>query len=145
MRFAGRVFKAGKHWVAEVPILGVCTRGRTRAEAREMLADAVESLVNRRGFTATVFEGKGGRVELGASDVAALTALLLRRERLRSGLSLAQVAERMGARSLNAYARYEQGRAAPTIRKLSELFAAVAPGGDFVLAPSDAGDGPAAA
>ena len=67
----------------------------------------------------------------------ALTAFLLRRARQRAGLSLAQVAERLGATSINAYARYEQGRSVPTIQKLSELFAAVMPHRDLVLVESE--------
>lgn len=66
-----------------------------------------------------------------------LTAFLLRRARQRAGLSLAQVAERLGATSINAYARYEQGRSVPTIQKLSELFAAVMPHRDLVLVESE--------
>ncbi|HWQ68381.1 MAG TPA: helix-turn-helix transcriptional regulator [Patescibacteria group bacterium] len=53
------------------------------------------------------------------------------------GLSLAQVAERLGATSINAYARYEQDRSVPTIQKLSELFAAVMPHRNLVLVESE--------
>ena len=138
MRFAGRVFKVGRYWAIEVPILGVATQGRSKREAFEMIADAIETLLNQKGFKISVFPGGGEYFEVGASDQAALTALLLRRERLKSGLSLAQVAERLGSKSVNAYARYEQGRATPTILKFSQLFAAVAPNGDFVLKESQA-------
>jgi len=65
-----------------------------------------------------------------------LTAFLLRRTRLRAGLTLTEAAKRLGAKSLSAYARYEQGRAGPTIVKLSGLLAAVAPARDFVIAES---------
>jgi transcriptional regulator with XRE-family HTH domain len=39
----------------------------------------------------------------------------------------------LGSKSLNAYARYEQGRTVPTVPKLNELLAAVASGKNFVL------------
>ncbi len=42
-------------------------------------------------------------------------------------LSLADVAKKMGASSLNAYAAYEQGKREPSLSKLRELLAAVAP------------------
>ena len=42
-------------------------------------------------------------------------------------------AERLGAKSRNAYARYEQGTSTPTLDKLSELLRAVSPDCDFVL------------
>ncbi len=136
MRFEGRVFKVGHHWAVEVAILGVVSQGRTRSDALEMIADAVESLVNKKGFEVAVFAGSGEYFEIGASDQAALTALLLRRTRLKAGLSLADVAARLGARSLNAYARYEQGRTTPSVQKLSDLLSAVVPDRDFVLVES---------
>ena len=138
MRLAGRVFKAGRHWAIEVPILGVVTQGRSKKDACLMIADAVEVLVNRADFRLDVFPGEGEYFEVGANDEAALTAFLLRRERARSGLTLAEVARRLGSRSPNAYARYEQGRSVPTVAKLTALLAAVASHKDFVLAESRA-------
>lgn len=137
MRFEGRVFRVGRHWAVEVPILDVVSQGRTKKEALDMIADAVESLVNRPGFTLEVFPGTGEHFEVSSEDQSTLTAFFLRRARQRAGLSLAQVAERLGATSINAYARYEQGRSVPTIQKLSELFAAVIPHRDLVLVESE--------
>ena len=136
MRFEGRVFKEGRYWAIEVPVLGVVTQGRTKKEAIEMIADAIESLVNKDGFKAQVFSAKGEYFEVGADDQPALTALLLRRQRVLSGLSLADVAKRLGATSLNTYARYEQGRTVPTIAQFSKLLAAVTSNSDFVLSTS---------
>jgi hypothetical protein len=136
MRFIGRVFKCGKFWAIEVPILDVVSQGRTKTEAYEMIADAIESLVDRKGFKVRVFRGEGEEFEIGASDQILLAALLLRRERLKSGMSLSEVAERLGSKSPNSYARYEQGRSAPSIQKLTRLFSAVARNGDFVLTES---------
>ncbi len=135
MRFVGRVFKAGRHWAIEVPILGVVTQGRTRKDAFAMIADAIEALANQEKFRVEVFPGVGEYFEVGSPNVAGLTALLLRRQRVRRGLTLAEAARRLGARSLNSYARYEQGRAVPSIARLNELLAAVT-GGEFVLAES---------
>jgi transcriptional regulator with XRE-family HTH domain len=136
MRFAGRAFKSGRYWAAEVPILDVFTQGRSLHDAHAMIADAIEALVNRPGFAICIFEGKNCEFEIGASDEAALTALLLRRARVRSGLTLAAVAARLGEKSINGYARYEQGRAIPSIKKLSQLYAAVGRNGNFVVGES---------
>ena len=136
MRFAGRVFRVGKRWAIEVPILEMVSQGRTRKDALMMIADAIESLANRPGFAVDVFPGKGDYFEVGSADQASLTALLLRRARQRSGLSLSQVAHRLGGTSINAYARYEQGRSVPTVPKLTQLFAAVSSNGDFVIGES---------
>lgn len=136
MRLSGTVTKQGRFWAAEIPILGVFTQGRSRSDAFAMAADAVRELLDRPRLRVVVHPAGGDSFELSAGDPAALTALMLRRLRSRSGLTLAQVAERLDATSPNAWARYEQGRAVPTITKLSELFRAVAPGRDFVLTES---------
>ena len=136
MRYSGRVFKVGRKWAIEVPVLGVTTQGRTKREALEMIADAVEALVNKPGFSITVHPGDGEYFEAGSEDQATLVAFLLRRQRVKHGLSLAAVAERLGAKSSNTYARYEQGRSVPSIEKLSQLLSAVSPERDFVLAES---------
>ena len=136
MRFSGRAFRSGRFWAAEVPILDVATQGRSLADSRVMIADAIEALINRPGIVVKVYGGAHGAFEVGASDDAALIALLLRRARARAGLSLAEVAARLGAKSINGYARYEQGRSVPSVAKLSRLYAAVSPTSDLVLTES---------
>jgi predicted RNase H-like HicB family nuclease len=136
MRFQGKLSKVGNYWAVDVPILGVATQGRTRKEAFEMIRDAIELLAGRHGFEVQVFPGTEGYFEVGSADHGTLGALLLKRVRTRSGLTLAQVTQRLGARSLNAYARYEQGRCAPTLPKLLELLSAAAGAPDFVLSES---------
>lgn len=136
MRLSGRVFKSNKFWIIEVPILSVVTQGYTKKEAYEMIADAIESLVNKKGFKVEVFPGKGQYFELGSPDLSTLTAFLLRRQRMKQGLTLVEVAKRLGAKSHNTYARYEQGKSIPTIEKFSKLLSALSPDDDFVLVES---------
>jgi len=136
MRFYGKVYTDGNFWLAEVPILEAMTQGRTRKEAFTMVEDLLETLANRPGFSVKVHPGKHGDFEVSSTDTRGMISLLLRRQRERSGLSLAEAAERLGAKSRNAYARYERGTSVPTLEKLNELLQAVAPDQDFVLHPS---------
>jgi len=135
MRFAGRVFKEGRYWAIEVPILGIVTQGRTKKEAFEMIADAIESLVNKPEFKLDVFARKDDYFEIGSADQGSLIAFLLRRQRAKHGLSLSDAARLLGAKSQNTYARYEQGKSIPTVSKLNQLLTAVSKN-DFVLAES---------
>jgi hypothetical protein len=133
MRFYGKVYKDGQLWLAEIPILEAMTQGHTKKEAFVMVKDLLETLVNRPGFTVKVHPGQHGDFEVSSPDTRGMISLLLRRQRERSGLSLAQAAQRLGAKSRNAYARYERGTSVPTLEKLNELLQAVAPAQDFVL------------
>jgi len=103
------------------------TQGRSRAEALEMIADWFAVMVSRPRFAMRVVNVHGNSFEVAADDTRTMIGLLLRRQRQKSGLSLAAVAERLGARSRNAYARYEQGATVPTVEKLAELLRAIAP------------------
>ena len=56
-----------------------------------------------------------------------MIALMLKRQREAHRLTLAEVARRLGQKSPNAYARYEQGKSLPTVEKLNKLMKAIDP------------------
>lgn len=136
MRFSGTIFKDGKFWLAEIPVLDLMTQGRTKKEAYEMVADMMETVVNKDDFKVTVYKGKKNTFEVGSSEPKHMVSLLLQRKRELSGLSLAQVASKLGMKSRNTYARYEQGRSVPTVEKLDELLSAVCTQRDIVITES---------
>ena len=136
MRFSGNMHKDGKFWLAEIPILDLMTQGRTKREAYEMVADMLDTMVNQKDFEITVFKGKKDTFEVGSSDAKYFVRLLLQRKRELSGLSLSQVASRLGMSSRNTYARYEQGKSVPSVEKLNDLLRAVCPETDIVIGES---------
>ena len=136
MRFSGNIYKDGKFWLAEIPILDLMTQGRTKREAYEMVADILDTMVNQKDFEITVFKGKKDTFEVGSSDAKYFVRLLLQRKRELSGLSLSQVASRLGMSSRNTYARYEQGKSVPSVEKLNDLLRAVCPETDIVIGES---------
>jgi transcriptional regulator with XRE-family HTH domain len=128
----GTIEKHGRWWAASCDIVGAFTQGRSRSEAMQNLAEVVELRVEQRGFTAKVMaiEAQGPRgfsVLIEPSDSARLAAAVLKYQRDRHGMSLADVARKLGVSSRNAYARYEQGNTEPSLGKLRELLRAVAP------------------
>ena len=127
MRFEGRVRKDGRHWMVEIPAFDAVTQGRTKREAFEMAEDLIETMANAKDFKVTAYPLGGEVFEIEANHIGVAIALLLLRQRERHGLTLSEVAERLGQRSRNAYARYEQGKAMPSVEKLDELLKAIAP------------------
>ena len=127
MRFPGRLKRDGKFWLVEIPAFDAVTQGRTKTEALGMAEDLIETMAGAKGFRATAYPIRGESFEIGGNRLRVLLALLLRRQRERHGLTLAEAAERLGQRSKNAYARYEQGRSMPTVEKLEQLLKAIAP------------------
>lgn len=88
-----------------------------------MAESAVDDLAGRSLGTAARFED--GRILIEATDTAGLVALVLRQKRSHAGLTLHEMAKRLGATSPNTYARYEQGRAMPSVAVLDRLLHAV--------------------
>lgn len=138
MRFQGHLRRDGKWWLVEVPLFDAMTQGRTRKEALEMIADWFVTMVNRKGFSVHVHATGKHDFEIGSEDSRTMISLLLRQQRQKSGLSLAEVSRRLDARSRNAYARYEQGVSTPSVEKLDQLLRAIAPDRDIVVGQSDA-------
>jgi hypothetical protein len=136
MRFSGKVYREKSFWLAEVPVFEAMTQGRTRREALEMIEDWFVTMVDRPGFTVAVDLIGNEDFEVSASDLSSMISLLLQRQRHRSGLSLAEAAERLGAKSRNAYARYERGESLPTIEKLDQLLQAVSADREIVVGES---------
>jgi DNA-binding transcriptional regulator YiaG len=136
MRFSGKIHKDGKFWLAEIPILDLMTQGHTKGEAYKMVVDMLESLINNKEFKAEVFKKSKDTFEISSSEPKYMISLLLQRKREISGLSLAQVADRLGSSSRNTYARYEQGKSVPTVEKLHDLLHAVSPQSDIVIEES---------
>lgn len=138
MMLIGRVAKEeGMFWSAHADLIGAFTHGESKAEAFEVLAELIESIVERPGFKVTITDhpaGGDGAVLIGSNEPALFAAQVLKHQRELHGLSLADVAERLGASSRNAYARYEQGASVPTIDKLNELLRVIAPNVALVFA-----------
>ena len=133
MWFRGRIKKDGRFWLVEIPVFDAMTQGRTKREAFEMAKDLIETMADVKRFKVTVYpSGRGETFDVGANNTGVLLALLLRRQRERQGLTLAEAAERLGQRSRNAYARYEQGKAMPTVEKMEQLLKAIAPDQEIV-------------
>jgi transcriptional regulator with XRE-family HTH domain len=79
--------------------------------------------------------GGDGAVLITANDPAALAARVLKYQREVHQLTLADVAKKLGASSLNSYAAYEQGKREPSLSKMAELLSVVAPEMALTIGP----------
>ena len=138
----GRIFKVSDRrigWGAECEVARIWTQGLTKEEAMFNIAEVLELMVDKPGFKATVTElgpdPRGGiTVWVEGNDPALVVSRVFFEQRIKHGLSLADVAAKLGASSRNAYASYEQGRRDPSLGKLLELLAVVAPELGVVIA-----------
>ncbi|MBI1909150.1 MAG: type II toxin-antitoxin system HicB family antitoxin [Deltaproteobacteria bacterium] len=127
VKFEGKLLKEGKYWAVCVPALDVYTQGKSKKDALAMIREAVELLVDRKKIAVTVNPLPDNQFVLRAKeadDDKYLIALMLKNQRAKHGLSLQEVADRLGV-SKNAYAQYEQTRAVPSITKMEEFIHAM--------------------
>ena len=127
MKIEGKLIKSGKWWAVEIPLLLIHTQGRTKKEAYEMAADAVEAIIEEKGFKVTITEGPDNIFSIGSNNDCLLMALALKQQRTDHHLSVRDVAKRLGSDSPSAYSRYEQGKVKPSLDKFSQLLKAIDP------------------
>ncbi len=135
LRFEGRIRKSdtSRYWLVEVPGLDIMTQGRSRKDALAMIKDAIELLVDSKGFEIKIDKGKGEKFFVGSGDTKSLIALMLHRQRTKRNLSISEVAARMGAKSKNAYAQYEQGKSEPSLTKIQQILESMDPEAKTIL------------
>lgn len=135
VKFEGRVFKEGKYWLVEVPALDIVTQGRSKTNAYAMIKEAIELHVGQSGFEVEVHPMSNGnfviRTKKGSDD-RYIIALLLKQQRAKYGLSLSEVAQRLGI-TKHAYAQYEQARSLPSLTKVEEFIYAMSNQAHFVV------------
>ncbi|MBI4403505.1 MAG: helix-turn-helix transcriptional regulator [Deltaproteobacteria bacterium] len=136
MIFEGKVIRprrGSRYWEVKIHALGIFTQGNTEKDAYIMAADALKTVVDKRNFSVEIIPTGRGKFLISANDPTPLIARWLYRLRIESGLTVREAALRLGASSPEAWARYESGRASPTIEKLSDLLHAVAPETKYAL------------
>lgn len=134
VKFEGVMSHDGKWWAIGVPALEVWSQGRTRPAAYRMIKEAVE-LSMAHPVEVEVLPMDGDRFVLRAkksSDDRYLVAMMLRNHRAKSGLSLAQVAERLKV-TRGTYAQYEQARSLPSVAKIETYISAMGNGREHVV------------
>ena len=92
-----------------------------------MIQEAVELMVDHQGFAVHVNPLQKNQFILRSKNDGGdkyLLALMLKNQRAKYGLSLQEVADRLGV-TKNAYAQYEQARAVPSITKVEEFISSM--------------------
>lgn len=114
------VRKNDQWWLSEIVELDLISQGKSRKEALEMILDAVAELYGKTNLNLKIIT-QADKYFLHSNADSQLIAFILKRLRLRSGLTLQEVAKKLGSNSPNTYARYEQGKANPTLNQLKKL------------------------
>ncbi len=136
MEFEGKIWKSrtSKYWLVEVPSLDVMTQGTSQKNAMHMILDAISDLLTGYfpnesidDLELVVIDYKKGKIGISALDSRLLLALSLRRQRIKSGATVREVAQRLGSKSPNSYAPYERGEKSFSIDGYEKLITAVNP------------------
>ncbi len=145
MMLIGRIAKEEGGWIAECEAAGAFTQGKSREDARFMLANCIETLIDAENFDVTVTElgaepDGSIAVLVKANRLAPLAARVLKYQRELSRLTQIEAAKRAAAPEQESvqqgdFAIYERGERVPSLEKYARLLAAVAP--DFELVVVD--------
>lgn len=122
-----------KTWAVEIPDLHLFTQGDSQKDALEMAKDAVETAVGVEGFSVSVTLVTEDSFAIHATEPSQLFAFMLKQQRAAMGLSVREVAKRMGSDSPTAYSRYEKGKTVPSLDKIEEIAHAINPRAETVI------------
>jgi predicted RNase H-like HicB family nuclease len=134
MEFVGKIWKDGKFWLVEVPVIDLCTQGHTRKEAIIMIEDAIFELIKSyfrlneiEDFKLEIVDHGKNDIGIKASNNNVMLSFSLIRQREMSNSTVREVAERLGSKSPNSYAQYERGKMRVTLDQYERLLEAVNP------------------
>lgn len=125
MYFIGKQWKDGRHWLISVPSLDVMTQAKTKRDAFRMLKNAIKLLVNKKGFHVQIHPQRDDFFIVEGHPAKDWVALMLKRQRVKNNISLDELSRRLGVKSINAYAQYEQGKNLPSLTKIQEFLSAM--------------------
>lgn len=134
MEIIGKIWKEGKFWLVEVPVIDICTQGHTRKKALMMIEDAIIELLNSyfqldeiKDFKLEIIDHDRNAFGIKASNNNIMLSFSLIRQREMSKSTVREVAERLGSKSPNSYAQYERGKMRITLDQYERLLEAVNP------------------
>lgn len=126
MLLSARIWKSetSEFWLAECAALCVVTQGESRDDAREMLDDAIATVLPELEFQSVWLDAESGKLALDVKDARAALAAIIERNRSEKDLTYAEVAERIGNDSANSVYAYEKGKRTASIETLDKLLSA---------------------
>jgi hypothetical protein len=115
-----KIWRDGRWWIGEVPILDASTQGHSRKELLDMLADLVVTVIEEEKASVSIVTVKE-EVFVEVRPSSTILPAILMRQRMKAGLSIREVAKKMGYANHNNYAAYESGRIQTSFEKFQEL------------------------
>ena len=125
MKIEGKIEKSGKWWAVEVPLLLIFTQGRTKKSALLMIKEAIEELIDVKGFEVSIDNVQADTFSVAANNTKWLMAFILKQQRSYHKKSIRQVAAKLGSDSPTAYSRYEQAKTRLSIDKFTQILSAI--------------------
>lgn len=125
MKLTGNVWKEGRFWIVHVPALHLDTQGFTRKEALKMAEDWVQSALNDPHFKVDITVTGKSELVMGFNDPKPILALMIERTRSASGLTYAEVANKLDLKSRSNIKSLTNGKHDPGFTKILKLLEAM--------------------
>ncbi|HEY8279369.1 MAG TPA: helix-turn-helix transcriptional regulator [Bdellovibrionota bacterium] len=125
MRIEGKVWKDGKFWVAALPVLEFSTQALKASEVEMMMVDAVRTAMDDSRLQVKFLKASQDVWVLEFEEAKDFVVFFLKQLRLQQGLSIEEVARRLGFRSRASYFQYEVGRREPSIGQFESIVKAM--------------------
>jgi DNA-binding XRE family transcriptional regulator/predicted RNase H-like HicB family nuclease len=125
MKIQGSIWKEGKYWAVHCPALQADTQGKSRKDGLEMMKDWVQSMLDDPSYKVEVELTGDDSFSISVQDPSPIMALIVQRARASSGMTLDQLAKKLGLKSRSNAAHYETGKHAPSLAKAQDILDAL--------------------
>ncbi len=112
-------------WIAECPALCVMTQGESLDDAKDMLDDAVRSLIPDFEFSLEWGNREKGELYLKPKDLSKTLALIISRNRNEDEISIRELADLIGSKNSNTVYAYESGTRDASFAMLEKFMSAL--------------------
>ena len=82
VKIEGKIEKSGNWWAVSAPLLLVFSQGKTKKLALAMIKEAVEELVDVKGFKVSISDVQANTFSLSANNTKLLRAFILKQKSL---------------------------------------------------------------
>lgn len=125
MKLKGNYYKDGSWWLAEIPSIQYLEQGKTKSELFELVKSGIQLLMEDTPFKCTVEDQGEGEFILSSDNPRVMGCFIIKRLREAQGLSIREVAQKLGHKSHTEFARHESGKTAMTLETFNKYVQAL--------------------
>lgn len=125
MLINGKIRKEDSFWIVEIPELNLLTESKNRQESLELILWLIEEKYSFKKNNFHIEHLKEGSFQLSSKDLDVMQSLILKGLRNKEGLTIQEVADRLGFKGRSSYFKYESGKRSMSFDQFNRIVSVI--------------------